>query len=127
MIEGTTKLKDISISNDLTKELLLQLSDRFGLYHYGVTNMFAHQTQVRNNDINDTQSHNYFIVYASAHQFYYDYKFGFNEKFMIDIDGEKTVDDLYKLIGEFICKSKTLKMHEELTNISKDFNDRQVI
>lgn len=127
MIEGTTKLKDISISNDLTKELLLQLSDRFGLYHYGVTNMFAHQTQVRNNDINDTQSHNYFIVYASANQFYYDYLFCMDKQSMIKIDGEKTVDDLYKLIGEFICKSKTLKMHEELTNISKDFNDRQVI
>lgn len=127
MIEGTTKLKDISISNDLTKELLLQLSDRFGLYHYGVTNMFAHRTQVRNNDINDTQSNNYFIVYASAHQFYYDYLFCMDKQSMIKIDGEKTVDDLYKLIGEFICKSKTLKMHEELTNISKDFNDRQVI
>lgn len=121
MIEGTTKLKDISISNDLTKELLLQLSEKYGLFHYGVTDMFFHRTQVRNNTITDTKSNNYFIVYASAHEFYYDFKFEIDEQEYIKIDGEHTVDYLYKLIEYFIFRSKTLKMNIELTNIEKDF------
>jgi hypothetical protein len=34
MIDGKAILKDISPSNDLTRQLLLQLSDLFGLYHF---------------------------------------------------------------------------------------------
>ena len=120
MIDGKTLLKDISPSNDLTKELLLQLSERFSLYHYGVTSMFLHQTQIRSNNINDTGANCYFIVYASAHRFYYETNFGYEVDSSV-IDEYTTVDELSNMIGEFVLQQKKYQMRNDLNSIKEDF------
>lgn len=120
MIDGKAILKDISHSNDLTKQLLLQLSELFGLYHFGITNMFLHDTQIRCDDLNKTDPLNYFRVYASAHVFYYDYNFG-NGQYINKIDENITVDELTNMIGEFVLKYKTNKMNFELHTIKEEF------
>lgn len=121
MIAGNTLLKDISPSNDLTRELLLQLSEQFSLYHYGVTNMFLHQTQIRSNNINDSsESDCYFIVYASAHRFYYETNFGFEMDSSV-IDEYTTVDELTNMIGEFVLQQKKYQMNNDLNIIKEDF------
>jgi hypothetical protein len=121
MIAGNTLLKDISPSNDLTRELLLQLSEQFSLYHYGVTNMFLHQTQIRSNNINDSsESDCYFIVYASAHRFYYETNFGYKVDSSV-IDEYTTVDELTNMIGEFVLQQKKYQMNNDLNIIKEDF------
>ena len=121
MISGNTLLKDISPSNDLTRELLLQLSEQFSLYHYGVTNMFLHQTQIRSNNINDSsESDCYFIVYASAHRFYYETNFGYEVDSSV-IDEYTTVDELTNMIGEFVLQQKKYQMNNDLNIIKEDF------
>ena len=122
MIAGNTFLKDISQSNDLTKELLLQLCERFGLYHYGITNKFLYQTQIRSNSIEETNTKNYFVVFASAHRFYYKTHFGS----VIDfgnraIDEYTTVDELSKMVGEFVLRQKKYQMNNDLNSIKEDF------
>lgn len=121
MIAGNTFLKDISKSNDLTRELLLQLCERFSLYHYGITDKFLYQTQIRSNSIEET-SNNYFVVYASAHRFYYKTHFGcvidFEDKV---IDEYTTVDELSKMIGKFVLRLKQYKMSNDLNSIKEDF------
>ena len=122
MIAGNTLLKDISPSNDLTKELLLQLCERFGLYHYGITNKFIYQTQIRSNSIEETNPKNYFVVYASAHRFYYKTHFScvieFEDKV---IDEYTTVDELSNMIGEFVLQQKKYQMNTDLNSIKEDF------
>ena len=120
MIDGKAILKDISPSNELTKQLLLQLSDLFGLYHFGITNMFMHDTQIRSADLGETDPVNYFKIYASAHSFYYEYNFG-KGQYGNKIDENSTVDELTNLIGGFVLKFKTNKMNEELKTIKEDF------
>jgi hypothetical protein len=121
MIAGNTLLKDISPSSDLTRELLLQLSEQFSLYHYGVTNMFLHQTQIRSNNINDSsESDCYFIVYASAHRFYYETNFGYKVDSSV-IDEYTTVDELTNMIGEFVLQQKKYQMNNDLNIIKEDF------
>lgn len=121
MISGNTLLKDISPSNDLTRELLLQLCEQFSLYHYGVTNMFLHQTQIRSNNINDSsESDCYFIVYASAHRFYYETNFGYEVDSSV-IDEYTTVDELTNMIGEFVLQQKKYQMSNDLNIIKEDF------
>ena len=120
MIDGKAILKDISPSNDLTRQLLLQLSDLFGLYHFGITNMFLHDTQIRSDDLNETNPLNFFRVYASAHVFYYEYNFG-DGHHSNKIEESCTVDELTNMIGEFVLKYKTNKMNFELHTIKEDF------
>lgn len=120
MIDGKTILKDIALSNDLTRQLLLQLSDIFGLYHFGITDMFLHDTQIRSDDLNETNPLNYFRVYASAHVFYYEYNFG-NGPNSKKIEESCTVDELTNMIGEFVLQYKTNKMNFELHTIKEDF------
>ena len=121
MIAGNTLLKDISPSNDLTRELLLQLCEQFSLYHYGVTNMFLHQTQIRSNNINDSsESDCYFIVYASAHRFYYETNFGYKVDSSV-IDEYTTVDELTNMIGEFVLQQKKYQINNDLNIIKEDF------
>jgi hypothetical protein len=121
MIAGNTLLKDISPSNDLTRELLLQLSEQFSLYHYGITSMFLHQTQIRSNNINDSsESDCYFIVYASAHRFYYETNFGYKVDSSV-IDEYTTVDELTNMIGEFVLQQKKYQMNNDLNIIKEDF------
>lgn len=120
MIAGNTILKDISKSNDLTRELLLQLSERFGLYHYGITDKFMYQTQIRSYSIKETNPKNHFIVYASGHRFYYQTNFGC----VVDsraIDEYTTVDELSNMISEFVLRQKQHQMSNDLNSIKEDF------
>ena len=121
MIDKSFKLKRVFDSGNAI-DLLVELSEHFGLHRYGIKNCI-YLPQVRSNEIvipNDKKV-NYFCIYLQGSDYYFEYKFNLCRAHNCKIWGENTVSYLYELIESFIVRLKESKVDEQLDNINSDF------
>lgn len=122
MIDKSFKLKRVFDSGNAI-DLLVELSEHFGLHRYGIKNCI-YLPQVRSNELvipDNSKKINYFCIYLQGSDYFFEYKFNICRAHNCKIWSEYTVSYLYELIESFIVKLKESKVDEQLDNINSDF------